>query len=120
MVITTAVGGADQDDLWTSPAHLGRDAWKALLKKHILEMGTKTVWNDNCEMDGVEDREAQCDFEGQKGTMAELKILHSNMMAYTAKQALHEVYPGERPYIINRARVCRYPALCGRCGVVII
>lgn len=86
---------------FTSPS--GRDAWKALLKKHILEMGTKTVWNDNCEMDGVEDREAQCDFEGQKGTMTELKILHSNMMAYTAKQALHEVYPGERPYIINRA-----------------
>lgn len=69
----------------------------------ILEMGSKTVWNDNCEMDGVEDREAQCDFEGQKGTMAELKIQHSNLMAYTAKQALHEVYPGERPYIINRA-----------------
>lgn len=94
-------GGPGRFVDFTSPS--GRDAWKALLKKHILEMGTKTVWNDNCEMDGVEDREAQCDFEGQKGTMAELKILHSNMMAYTAKQALHEVYPGERPYIINRA-----------------
>ncbi len=35
--------------------------------------------------------------------MAELKILHSNLMAYTAKQALADVYPGERPYIINRA-----------------
>uniref|UniRef100_UPI0025CE6E68 pyruvate, phosphate dikinase n=1 Tax=uncultured Gemmiger sp. TaxID=1623490 RepID=UPI0025CE6E68 len=67
------------------------------------KMGTKTVWNDNCEMDGVEDRDAQCDFEGKKGTMAELKILHSNLMAYTAKQALADVYPGERPYIINRA-----------------
>ena len=54
-------------------------------------------------MDGVEDRDAQCDFEGKKGTMAELKILHSNLMAYTAKQALADVYPGERPYIINRA-----------------
>lgn len=66
-------------------------------------MGTKTVWNDNCEMDGVEDRNAQCDYEGQKGTMAELKILHSNLMAFLGKQALKEVYPGERPYIINRA-----------------
>ena len=37
-------------------------------------------------MDGVEDRDAQCDFEGKKGTMAELKILHSNLMAYTAMQ----------------------------------
>ena len=36
--------------------------------------------------------------------MAELKIIHSNMMAYTAKEALAEVYPEETcPYIINRA-----------------
>ncbi len=81
----------------------GRGTWKQLLEDNILRMGAKTVWNDNCEMDGVEDREAQCDFEGKKGTMAELKILHSNLMAYTAKQALRDVYPGERPYIINRA-----------------
>ncbi|MDO4345167.1 MAG: glycoside hydrolase family 31 protein [Eubacteriales bacterium] len=81
----------------------GRNTWKHLLEENILKMGTKTVWNDNCEMDGVEDRNAQCDFEGKKGTMAELKILHSNLMAYVAKQALAEVYPGERPYIINRA-----------------
>lgn len=81
----------------------GRNTWKDLLKKNVLELGVKTVWNDNCEMDGVEDRNAQCDFEGEKGTMAELKILHSNLMAYVGKQALAEVYPGERPYIINRA-----------------
>lgn len=81
----------------------GRNTWKELLKKNVLELGAKTVWNDNCEMDGVEDREAQCDFEGEKGTMAELKIMHSNLMAYVGKQALSEVYPGERPYIINRA-----------------
>lgn len=81
----------------------GRNTWKELLKKNVLELGAKTVWNDNCEMDGVEDRDAQCDFEGEKGTMAELKIMHSNLMAYVGKQALAEVYPGERPYIINRA-----------------
>lgn len=81
----------------------GRNTWKELLKKNVLELGAKTVWNDNCEMDGVEDRDAQCDFEGAKGTMADLKIMHSNLMAYVGKQALAEVYPGERPYIINRA-----------------
>lgn len=81
----------------------GRNTWKELLKKNVLELGAKTVWNDNCEMDGVEDRDAQCDFEGEKGTMADLKIMHSNLMAYVGKQALAEVYPGERPYIINRA-----------------
>lgn len=81
----------------------GRAVWKRLLKANILEMGTKTVWNDNCELDGVEDRTAQCDFEGKKGTMAGLKIMHANLMAYLARQAIEEVYPGERPYIINRA-----------------
>jgi len=35
--------------------------------------------------------------------MAELKIIHSNMMAYIAIKALAEVYPNERPYVINRA-----------------
>ncbi|MGN0775967.1 MAG: TIM-barrel domain-containing protein [Candidatus Ventricola sp.] len=109
--IKTPDGSADYYGRWwggkgrffdfTKPA--ARETWKQLLEKNILEMGTKTVWNDNCEMDGVEDRNAQCDFEGEKGTMAELKILHSNLMAFLARQAIADVYPGERPYIINRA-----------------
>ena len=35
--------------------------------------------------------------------MEDLKIIHSNMMAYTAVQAIADVYPNERPYVINRA-----------------
>lgn len=82
----------------------GRYAWKKLLKETILAKGARTVWNDNCEMDGVEDRDARCDFDGgEGGTMAELKIIHSNMMAYTGWKALEEMYPNERPYVINRA-----------------
>lgn len=94
-------GGKGRFIDFTGPA--GREAWKHLLEENILRKGTKTVWNDNCEMDGIEDRDAQCDFEGAKGTMAELKIIHSNMMAYVAIQALRDVYPNERPYVINRA-----------------
>ena len=94
-------GGEGRFFDFTNPK--SREVWKELLEDRILRMGTKTVWNDNCEMDGVEDRTAKCDFEGEGGTMAELKILHSNLMAFLAKQALAEVYPGERPYIINRA-----------------
>lgn len=94
-------GGEGRFVDFTSPK--GRETWKQLLEEQILRMGTKTVWNDNCEMDGVEDRNAYCDFEGEGGTMAELKILHSNMMAFLAKEAIADVYPGERPYIINRA-----------------
>lgn len=94
-------GGAGRFVDFTGPD--GRNAWKELLKETLLKKGTKTVWNDNCEMDGVEDRDAVCAFEGMQGTMAELKIIHSNMMAYTGRQALAEVYPNDRPYIINRA-----------------
>ena len=80
-----------------------REVWGDLLKKTLLMKGSKTVWNDNCEYDGVEDRLARVDNNGRGGNMAELKIIHSNMMAYVAKKALAEVYPNERPYIINRA-----------------
>ena len=31
----------------------GRNTWKQLLEENILKKGTKTVWNDNCEMDGL-------------------------------------------------------------------
>ena len=94
-------GGAGRFVDFTGPG--GRNTWKKLLKEHLLQKGTKTVWNDNCEYDGIEDRSAVCDFEGEKGTMAELKIIHSNMMAYTGRQALAEVYPDHRPSITNRA-----------------
>lgn len=94
-------GGIGRFIDFTKPS--GREIWKTLLKKTILSKGVTTVWNDNCEYDGVEDRNAVCDFDGGKGTMAELKIMHSNMMAYTAKQAVSEMYPNCRPYIINRA-----------------
>lgn len=94
-------GGAGRFVDFTSPR--GRAAWKELLKEHVLALGEKTVWNDNCEMDGVEDRAAYCDNEGIGGTMAELKIIHSNMMAKLGKETLEEVWEDERPYVINRA-----------------
>ena len=81
----------------------GRNAWSHLLEENILKMGTKTVWNDNNEFDGVEDRNAYVCAEGRGGTMAEYKPIQSLMMAYTGKQAIANVYPNERPYIINRA-----------------
>ncbi len=33
----------------------------------VLEMGTSSVWNDNCEYDSLVDKDCRCDFEG-KGT----------------------------------------------------
>ncbi len=87
-------GGEGRFIDFTNPS--GREAWRKLLESEILSKGTKTVWNDNCEMDGIEDRSAKC-FDGD---MAELKIIHSNLMAYVGMQAIKNIYPGERPYII--------------------
>lgn len=81
----------------------GRETWKSLLKDQILEKGAIGIWNDNCEYDSVEDRNARCSAEGSGGTMSDLKIIQSNMMAYTAKEASEEVFPEERPYIVSRA-----------------
>ena len=64
-----------------------------MLEENILEKGTKTVWNGNCEMDGVEDRNAYCVKEGYGGDIA----------ALLANEVIAEVYPAERPCIINRA-----------------
>lgn len=81
----------------------GRNLWKDLQKENLLSKGIHTIWNDNCEYDGVEDRNARCEKEGLGGTMAELKVIQSNMMAYMACDALREYYPGKRPYVTNRA-----------------
>src|SRR5699024_3672370 len=81
----------------------GRQVWKELLKETILRKGTISIWNDNCEYDGIEDKTAICDYDGKKGEIKFLKPLQSNMMAYTAKEATKEVYPNKRPYIISRS-----------------
>lgn len=109
--VRTAEGDADYVGRWwggpgkfvdfTKPA--ARDVWQKLLTESLLDFGVHSVWNDNCEYDGVEDRLARCCKEGLGGDMRELKPIQANMMAYTVTRALQEKYPGERPYILTRA-----------------
>jgi len=94
-------GGEGKFVDFTNPK--GRQVWKELLKETILRKGTISIWNDNCEYDGIEDKTAICDYDGKKGEIKFLKPLQSNMMAYTAKEATKEVYPNKRPYIISRS-----------------
>ncbi len=99
-------GGPGRFVDFTNPA--GRKIWSELLTKTMLDKGMHSVWNDNNEYDGVEDRLAVCSNEGQGGTMTWLKPIQSNMMAYTVTQAILEKYPNERPYILSR---------CGFAGI---
>lgn len=83
-----------------------RQVWKAMLKKQVLEMGTNSVWNDNCEYDSLVDKDCICDFEGKGGTIGQLKAVMSNLMCHVTEEAVHETFENTRPYIICRSGHC--------------
>ena len=35
-----------------------REHWKAMLKEHVLDYGTTSIWNDNCEYDSMVDKDS--------------------------------------------------------------
>ena len=59
-----------------------RTYWKEMLKENVLEYGTSSVWNDNCEYDSLVDKDCRCDFEGKGGTIGQLKSVMSNIMCH--------------------------------------
>ena len=67
-----------------------RDHWKEMLKEHVLEYGTSSVWNDNCEYDSMVDKDCRCYFEGKGGTIGQLKSVMSNIMCHISNEAIHE------------------------------
>jgi len=80
-----------------------RQVWKEMLKKQVLEMGTHSVWNDNCEYDSLVDKDCICDFEGKGGTIGQLKSVMSNLMCQVTQEAIRETEPNTRPYIVCRS-----------------
>lgn len=80
-----------------------RQYWKDMLKKHVLEYGTCSVWNDNCEYDSMVDKDSRCCFEGKGGTIGQLKSVMSNIMCHITDEAIHETFDNTRPYIVCRS-----------------
>lgn len=80
-----------------------RNNWKSLLKEHVLEYGTSSVWNDNCEYDSMVDKDCRCSFEGKGGTIGQLKSVMSNIMCHITEEAVHETFDNTRPYIVCRS-----------------
>ena len=80
-----------------------RNCWKEMLKEHVLEYGTSSVWNDNCEYDSMVDKDARCYFEGKGGTIGQLKSNMSNIMCHITDEAIHETFDNTRPYIVCRS-----------------
>lgn len=80
-----------------------RENWKSLLKKHVLEYGTCSVWNDNCEYDSLVDKDSRCEFEGRGGTIGQLKSVMSSIMCHITDEAVRETFGNTRPYIVCRS-----------------
>ena len=83
-----------------------RTYWKEMLKENVLEYGTSSVWNDNCEYDSLVDKDCRCDFEGKGGTIGQLKSVMSNIMCHITVEAIHETFTNTRPYIVCRSGHC--------------
>ena len=85
---------------FTKPA--AREVWKEYMKKSLLDLGITSIWNDNCEYDGILDPDAVLDFDGKKSTVGALRPVLPNLMNRVVKEALNEQDPALRPYILSR------------------
>lgn len=86
---------------YTSPST--RDKWKEMLKENLLDMGTASVWNDNCEFDSVFDDRVLSDYEGSKETIARNRVVMSNIMCKITNDAIDETFDNTRPYVVCRS-----------------
>ena len=80
-----------------------REVWKEALKENLLNYGTNSVWNDNCEYDSIVDLDARCSFDEKGGTIGQLKPVMANLMCHITEEAIAENTPNERPFIVCRA-----------------
>mgnify|MGYP005805383315 FL=1 len=83
-----------------------REDWKKLLKENVLDYGTCSIWNDNCEYDSLVDKDCRCDFEGKGGTVGQLKSVMANIMCQITDEAVCETFENTRPYIVCRSGHC--------------
>lgn len=89
--------------IWDFTRPEARRVWKDCLIESLLSLGTNSVWNDNCEYDGLLDLDAQCCFDGAGSPLAALKPLMSTLMCAAAAEAVEEHDPDARPYVVCRS-----------------
>ena len=80
-----------------------REVWKQYLKREVLDMGTASVWNDNCEYDSVVDKDSRVSFDGKGETIGHMKAVMSNLMCRLTNEAIREACPGKRPFVVCRS-----------------
>lgn len=82
-----------------------REVWKENCKNELLRKGADSIWNDNCEYDGIADDDAAVTADGAAGVQPVLdyRSVMANNMCRIARKAILEADPDHRPYIVCRA-----------------
>lgn len=62
-----------------------------------------SVWNDNCEYEGLVDKDARVSFEGKGATIGQVKPVMSNLMCQLTQEAVHEEFPNTRAFAVCRS-----------------
>ena len=88
---------------WDYTKPEARRAWKDYLIKNVIDVGTDSIWDDNCEYDSILDKDAKVDFDGKGGTIGQLKPLMSTLMCKIGGDAVREHNENARPYIVCRS-----------------
>ena len=88
---------------WDYTKPEARRAWKDYLIENVIDVGTNSIWDDNCEYDSLLDKDAKVDFDGKGGTVGQLKPLMCTIMCKIGGEAVEEHDPDARPYIVCRS-----------------
>lgn len=86
---------------YTNPR--ARELWKKYLTENVIDIGTNSIWDDNCEYDSLLDKDAVCDYDGEGGTIGEFKPVMCTIMSKLACDAVKEHDSKARPYVVCRS-----------------
>ncbi|MCD8353932.1 MAG: DUF4968 domain-containing protein [Clostridiales bacterium] len=88
---------------WDYTKPEAREIWKKYVTDNLIDVGTNSIWNDNCEYDSLMDKDAICNFDGKGGTIAQLKPIMSTLMCRLSNEAVREHDSTKRPYSVCRS-----------------
>ncbi len=88
---------------WDFTSADGRKTWKEYLTKSIIENGTNSVWNANCEYDSLLDKDAKVSFDGKGAPIAGIKPVMSTLMCRLSNEAVIAHDKTRRPYSVCRS-----------------
>ncbi len=88
---------------WDFTNPKAREIWKKYLTEAVIDVGTDSIWDDNCEYDSLLDHDGLCDNDGAGGTIGEFKPIMCTIMSKLACDAVKEHSKGARPYVVCRS-----------------